>query len=116
MSDLYKSLQEHPDLAPVFDLLKIVDPVDEFSSALCLVRDCFSPSGTLRTLTRRSLRRLLSERLALLRAHETAVTQAAGISDFGKALAALPPEKAEELRAAYRAQVDKLMNRPLKKS
>lgn len=113
--NLYDSMAAHPDIAPVLDLLKIVDPVDEFSSALCLVRDCFSPNNTLRTLSRRALQRMLNERLALLRGYETAVTQAAGIADFGKALAALPREKADELKKAYAAQVAELMGRPLKK-
>lgn len=118
---LYRSMAAHPDAGQVMDLLKIVDPVDDFSSALCLIRDCFSPNTTLRTLSRKCLRRLLKERLALLRAHETAVMQAAaeaGIKaqDYMQALKRLPKTTADELREAYTKQVAAMRTRPLKKT
>lgn len=118
--NLYESMHQHPELKPVFDLLELVEPVDEFSQAVTLVRDCFSTNNTLRTLCRRALRRMVSERTNLMTAYEAAVVQAAkdaghSPANFGEALAALPGDVATQLRDTYRAQVDAVMGRPLKR-
>ena len=100
------------------ELLELVDPVDEFSRALCLVRDCFSSSDTLRTLSRKKLKGLLGERMRLVQAYEVAVLQAA--RDWGaepktflEAIKELPPGEFTRLHMAYVAQVRELMGRPL---
>ena len=116
--NLYDSMAKHPDTGPVMRLLELVDPVDEFSKALVLVRDCFSPNATLRELSRRALRHKLAERVGLMAVYETAVMEAARAwgaqpSNFLDAVKELPPEKFEALRAAYQAQVNALMGRPL---
>jgi len=115
---LYDSMAAHPDIQPVLELLKLVDPVDEFSRALVLVRDCFATNNTLRALSRKALRRLLSERTALLAAYETAVMKAAQDrghrpKSFMAALTALPRDVAEELRRNFTEQAEALMGRPL---
>ena len=115
--NLYESMAAHPDIAPVFDLLRLVDPVDEFSRALCLVRDCFDPEETLRTLSRDLLRDLLKQRTALLRAYETAVMDAAQVygakpKTFLEAATVLGFEF-DTLRKAFENQVAELMGRPL---
>jgi hypothetical protein len=116
MNHLYESMRQHPDTGPVMDLLELVDPVDEFSRALCLVRDCFSSGDTLRTLSRKKLKGLLGERLRLVKAYEVAVLEAArelGVkpTTYLEAVSALPAGKFTELHAAYAAQVNKLMSR-----
>lgn len=118
MKDLYESMAKHPHIAPVFDLLKLVDPCDEFSRALCLVRDCFSPNTTLRALSRDQLAGVLAERTNLLLAYETAVYEAARAigakpKTFLDAVDALPDSIACMLREAFEQQVAKLMGRPL---
>jgi hypothetical protein len=117
-NQLYRSMAEHPDTGPVMALLELIEPVDEFSRGVVLVRDCFSPNNTLRALSRRKLRTMLAERTGLMAAYETAVMEAAqtyGIApkSWLEAVKTLPPEVFEELRAAYQAQVDALMKRPL---
>ncbi len=116
--NLYESMAKHPDTGPVLALLELVDPCDEFSKGVVLVRDCFSPSNTLRALSRRKLRAMLSVRTGLMEAYQTAVMAAARAQGakpltFLDAMSALPPKKFEELRAAYNAQVDALMGRSL---
>lgn len=116
---LYESMAAHPDIAVVMELLELVEPVDEFSRALCLVRDCFSPSDTLRLLSRNQLRGLMKSRMALMTAFETAVMDAAKIKGvtpktFSEAHGALEPSEFNELVRAYKQQVDELMSRPLK--
>ena len=118
MNYLYDSMRQHPDTGPVMALLDLVDPVDEFSRALVLIRDCFSPSDTLRTLSRKKLKGLLGERMQLVVAYETAVFQAArdvggSPQTFMEAVNALlpTPGKFAELHAAYAAQVRELMGR-----
>lgn len=122
MSDpnLYESMAKHPDIAPVMEMLETVEPVDEFSKAICLIRDCFSPNNTLRALSRRQLRGLMRTRIALMTGFETAVVQAAREAGakpkgFEDAMKALPPEVFERMHASYRAQVDELMGRPLER-
>ncbi len=97
-------------------LLDLVDPVDEFSRALVLIRDCFSPSDTLRELSCAKLKGLLGERMKLVVVYETAVFQAARDrgwkpKTFVEAMNSLPPVKVGELHRAYAAQVRKLMGR-----
>ena len=116
MNHLYDSMRQHPDTGPVMALLDLVDPVDEFSRALVLIRDCFSPSDTLRELSRAKLKGLLGERMKLEVAYETAVFQAArdlgaNPQAFMEAIAALPAGKFTELHRAYAAQVRELMGR-----
>lgn len=116
MNHLYESMRQHPDTGPVMDLLAMVEPTDEFSRALCLVRDCFSSSDTLRELSRAKLKGLLGERMALVIAYQTAVFQAArdcGAKPmtFVEAIKALPAGKFTELHMAYAAQVRELMGR-----
>lgn len=116
MNDLYESMQKHPDTGPVMALMALVEPVDEFSRALCLVRDCFSPNQSRRTLSRTKLRALLGERLKLVIAYETAVFQAARDAGakpqtYAEAIKALSAEEFTDLHMAYVAQVDKLMSR-----
>lgn len=116
MNYLYESMRQHPDTGPVMELLELVEPVDEFSKALCLVRDCFSSNQTLRTLSRSKLTALLGERLKLVEAYCTAVLEAAREQGwepktFLEGVKALPPGKFAELHEAYAAQVDKLMGR-----
>lgn len=107
------NIHEHPAMK----LLELVDPVDEFSKALVLVRDCFSPSATVRELSYRALRHRLADRLGLLAAYETSVMEAArahtGVlpSTFLDATLALPAEEFAKLRAAFNAQVNALMGR-----
>lgn len=98
---MYENMAKHPDAGQVMDLLAIVEPCDEFSMALCLVRDCFSPNTTLRTLSRKKLRGVLKERLALLRAYESAMKEAETETEQ------------DEAREAFRRQVNALMGRPL---
>ena len=116
MNHLYESMRQHPDTGPVMALLELVDPVDEFSRALCLVRDCFSSSDTLRTLSRKKLKGLLGERMQLVVAYETAVFQAArdlgaNPQAFVEAIKVLPAGQFTELHMAYVAQVRELMGR-----
>ena len=116
MNHLYESMRQHPDTGPVMDLLELVDPVDEFSRALCLVRDCFSSSDTLRELSRAKLKGLLGERMKLVIAYQTAVFQAARDcgakpKTFEEAVKVLPLGKSIKLRRAYADQVRELMGR-----
>jgi hypothetical protein len=109
-------MRQHPDTGPVMELLELVEPTDEFSKALCLVRDCFSSNQTLRTLSRSKLTALLGERLKLVIAYQTATFQAARDvgahpQTFLDAVKALPPGKFTELHKAYAEQVNKLMGR-----
>lgn len=118
-NNLYQSMAEHPDIEPIMDLLDLVDPCDEFSQALCLVRDCFSPSDTLRLLSRKSLRELLKTRTSLMSSYQTAVAAAArakGVNakTFLEAASALPAEEFDTMRKAYEKQVNELMNRPMR--
>lgn len=118
MNHLYDSMRQHPDTGPVMELLEMVDPVDEFSRALVLVRDCFSSSDTLRELSRAKLKGLLGQRLELVIVYETAVFQAArdlgaNPPTFVEAIKALPAGKFTELHMAYAAQVRELMGRSL---
>lgn len=113
---IYDDMREHPATGPILTLLDIVDPVDEFSKALVMIRDCFSPNNTLRELSRRALRYKLSERVGLMTAYETAVINAAkehgnNPRTFLDAIAVLPPAEFEELRKAYKEQVDAMMQR-----
>jgi hypothetical protein len=116
MNNLYECMRRHPNTGPVMELLELVEPVDEFSKALCLVRDCFSANQTLRTLSRRQLTALLDERLKLVAAYHTAVLEAAREQGaepktFLEGVKALPPGKFAELHKAYAVQVDELMGR-----
>lgn len=118
MNPLYESMRKHPDTGPIMEMLGLLDPVDEFSSALCLIRDCFSPSDTLRLLSRRKLEKLLHSRTSLMAAFETAVVAAAKEAgskpkNFEEAVGAITPEKFYCLRTAYEAQVRVLMGRSL---
>jgi hypothetical protein len=118
MNHLYDSMRQHPDTGPVMALLDLVDPVDEFSRALVLVRDCFSSSDTLRNLSRSKLKGLLGERMKLVAAYEVAVLEAARElgakpTTYLEAITALPAGKFTELHMAYAKQVDELMGRPL---
>ena len=115
---LYQSMAEHPDIELIMDLLNLVDPCDEFSQALCLVRDCFSPNDTLRLLSRKSLRDLLKTRTSLMSSYQTAVAAAAGAKGvnaktFLEAAAALTNTEFNALKNAYEKQVAELMNRPM---
>jgi hypothetical protein len=114
--NLYESMSKHPDIGPIMELLELVEPCDEFSKALCLVRDCFNPNNTLRALSRRKLRSMMGERTGLMAAYETAVYTAArahGIEpgSWLEAIDALPAVEFSELRDAYNKQVDALMGR-----
>ena len=77
VDSMYESMAVHPDCSKVLDLLHLVDPVDEFSAALCLVRDCFSPTSTLSALSRQKLAQITKERMDLLRAYQDAMVRAA---------------------------------------
>jgi hypothetical protein len=114
MADLYTSMAEHPDTGQVMQLLALVDPVDEFSRALCLVRDCFDPNPTLRILSRNKLRGLLSQRLALLRAYESAVIDAVpGAKTFSDAILLGDRATVDRLRENFEQQAAVLMGRKL---
>lgn len=118
MNHLYDSMRQHPDTGPVMALLDLVDPVDEFSRALVLIRDCFSPSDTLRELSRAKLRNLLGERMKLVAAYEVAVLETARAhgakpATFLEAVSALPHGKFTQLHEAYAEQVNELMGRQL---
>ncbi len=114
-SSLYESMASHPDTGPIMELLGLVEPVDEFSKALCLVRDCFSPNNTLRSLSRKQLRALLGERINLMNAFESAVVRAANeygsVSTFAAAVRLMPCEELVAMQESYNAQVCKLMGR-----
>lgn len=119
MNPLYESMRKHPDTGPVLELLELVDPVDEFSKALCLVRDCFSPSDTLRLLSHRQLKNLLWHRTRLMATFETAVNEAAkeagaNPKTWAEAVQVLSPGQFYKLRDAYDAQVRVLMGRSLR--
>jgi len=118
LDELYISMKTHPDTAPVMEKLGLVEPVDEFSRALVLMRDCFSPSGTARTLAREKLNRMLASRVALMKVFETSVVQAARAKGetpktFAEAMAVLTSDEMQVLRNSYRTQMDELMCRPL---
>ncbi len=118
MTNLYKSMRVHPDIAPIMDLLDLVEPCDEFSRALCLVRDCFEENNTLRHLSRRSLRALLKERTSLMTVYEMVVMKAATTTGakpttFLEAASALPADEFDKMREVYRRQVAEVMGRPL---
>lgn len=116
--NLYESMAHHPDIAPVMEMLELAEPVDEFSRALCLIRDCFSPNDTLRILSRKQLTGLMKSRIALMTSFETAVVQAAKDTGaaprtFADAVKALPAEEFANMQASFSKQVDELMGRPL---
>lgn len=117
MNELYRSMAQHPDTGPIMEMLSLVDPVDEFSKAVCLVRDCFSDNQTLRTLSRRQLKGMLASRVALVTAYETSVMQEARKygepTDFADACEMIPSVKFDAMRRDFRRQVDELMKRPL---
>lgn len=111
--ELYESMRTHPETGPVLELLDMADGADLFSRALALVRDCFSPSDTLRHLSRRKLRAIMKRRVAIVFAYETAVVAAAKEhgaepKDFGEAAAALPAEVFEKLRTDFAKQIEEL--------
>lgn len=115
---IFDDMKAHPSIGPILTLLDIVDPVDEFSKALVMIRDCFSPNDTLRELSRRALRYKLAERVGLMTTYETVVINAAkdhghNPQTFLEAIAVLPSAEFEVLRASYKAQVDAMMQRPL---
>jgi len=111
---LYNSMANHPDTGPVMDQLALVEPVDEFSRALCLVRDCFSPNTTLRLLSRNKLQGMLRSRRALMYAYQNAVVDAVpGAKTFTDALAKGDRQRIEELRKKFEEQAAELMSRPL---
>lgn len=117
--ELYKSMATHPDTGPVLDMLELVEPVDEFSKALCLVRDCFAQGGTLRLLSRNKLRGLLRSRIMLMNAyHDAVVATVPGAKTFVDAVANHAADRAKltALKQAYEKEAAKLMARPLKKS
>lgn len=110
MNNLYENMAAHPETGPVLEMLSMVDGVDDFSRALVLVRDCFSPSGTLRHLARRNLRRILKDRIALVTTFHSAVLGAAReidpkVPDFKGAVDILPSEDLDRLRTSYQKQV-----------
>jgi len=113
-NDLYESMKKHPDTGPVLEQLALVDPVDEFSRALCLVRDCFDPSPTLRMLSRNKLQGLIASRMNLLRTYQAAVVAAVpGARTFDDAVAKGDRATVDALRATFQQQADELMGRPL---
>lgn len=117
MDELYKAMAKHPDTGPVMELLDMVEPVDEFSRALCLVRDCFSPDSTLRVLSRDKLRGLLASRVALMTTYQQAMIDAVpGVKTFDAAIANGPPFVVNTLRASFERQVAELMGRPLREN
>lgn len=110
MTEFYENMASHPETGPVLELLSMVDGVDDFSRALVLVRDCFSPSSTLRHLSRNGLRRILKDRIALVTTFHSAVLGAAReidpkASDFKTAVDILPSEDLDRLRTSYQEQV-----------
>jgi len=115
-NELYEAMAAHPDTGPVMEQLALVEPVDEFSRALCLVRDCFDPSPTLRLLSRRKLRDMLSSRMALMMAYQQMVIDAVpGAKTFAAAVANGNPATIDRIRATYEKQAAELMARPLPK-
>lgn len=113
-NELYESMATHPDTGPVMQLLDLVEPVDEFSRALVLVRDCFSPDATLRGLTRAKLRGMLNARVMLVQAYQQAVVELVpGARTFDAAMMRAPKEQLDKLRADFEAQMAELMARPL---
>jgi len=113
-NDLYESMKKHPDTGPVLEQLDLIDPVDEFSRALCLVRDCFDPSPTLRMLSRNKLQGLIAGRMNLLRTYQRAVVAAVpGCQTFDEAVMKGDPAKIDALKATFEAQANELMGRPL---
>ena len=114
---LYESMAKHPDTGPIMELLQLVEPVDEFSRALCLVRDCFAQGGTLRLLSRNKLRGMLQSRVSLMMAYQKAVIDAVpGARSFTEAVAIGDPVSINALRADFDVQARMLMSRPLEKS
>jgi len=114
--ELYESMRKHPSTGPVLELLELVDPVDEFSRALCLVRDCFDPSPTLRLLSRNKLQGLLSSRVALLKTYQQAVVDAVpGAKTFEAAVATGDRDTIDALKRDFERQAAELMSRPLPK-
>ncbi len=118
MRNLYDSMAAHPDIKPMLDMLDLVEPCDEFSRALILVRDCFSPSDTLRQISRSQLRAVCSGRIALLNTYQSTMLEASKAigcepRTFLEAWESLPSASRESLQAAYAQQVNELMGRAI---
>lgn len=116
MTNLYENMAKHPDIKPTMDLLELVEPCDEFSRALILLRDCFSPNTTLRMLSRRALREVCSGRVRLLHNYQTVVSENAkalgyDTRSFEEAWNWLPKSTRERLQSSYAEQVKILMGR-----
>jgi len=108
---LYESMRSHAETGPVMELLDMVEPHDDFSRALVLVRDCFSPHSTLRYLSRKALRRVLQDRINLATAFQSSVLEAAReidpeVRSFEAAVKALTLGQFTELHRAYKAQIE----------
>lgn len=108
---LYESMRTHAETGPVLEMLDLVEPHDDFSRALVLVRDCFSPSNTLRELSRKALRRVLQDRINLMTAFNSSVLEAAReidpeVGTFEAAMKLLPPKQLTELVVAYGKQIE----------
>ena len=108
---LYESMRKHGETGPVMELLDMVKPHDDFSRALVLVRDCFSPNNSLRIISRMALRHVLQDRINLATAFQSSVLEAAReidpeVSTFEGAMKALTPGQFGRLRLAYSKQIE----------
>lgn len=115
---LYKSMREHPDLRPVFELLDLADGSDLFARALMLVRDCFAESDTLRILSRKRLRAIMKRRIAVVFTYEMSVIRAGqaidpDVKDFAQAMMVLPKPEFERIKADFEAQMAEMKKHAL---
>lgn len=85
-------------------MLELVEPVDEFSSAVCMIRDCMADDLTLRALAIKKLRVFLRARLNLVATYQAEIAQHGGIEN-------IRPDTFENLRAAFKSQMDRLHGR-----
>lgn len=108
---LYQSMAEHDDIEPIMSKVAKAVPVDEWSGALCLFRDCFSADGVHRKEARRALLRMLHAREHLQQAYENAMLRAGDAETFQEALGKVGAGDAQKLRMDYARQMNQLMGR-----
>jgi len=109
---LYQSMAEHEDIKPLLDKLGTLHPVDEWSRALCLLRDCFAADAARRIESRREVVRMIRGREHLQKAYENAMVRAApGATTFMEAVAKVSTADADRIREDYDRQINELMGR-----